>query len=641
MFIRNLKSNLSTTASVILAVLIFLAVNLSSGELLARFRLDLTENKLYTLSEQTVSTLQSLTEPISMSLFITRSELLQIPGISTFAGRVEDLLREFERLSNGYISFRIVDPRPFSESEDAAVGHGLQGIPLQSGSTLYFGLVATNSTDGTQVIPQILLEREELLEYDLIRLIVQLDGRERKKIGLISSLPIQGTGGFPIGSTPQQSPWTFFLQMNEIYEVEMLSPSIESLPDDIEMLFLLHPRTFSNKLLYEIDQFVLQGNSLLLAVDPFSEILSAILGSTQLQELDTSSDLNQLTEHWGVTMQPGKIVGDLPISARVLEGDGSSGRTINYPVWMNIQPEQLNPLDVVTAKLGNLIFATAGVLEINGGLATKITPLIRTSESAKLYDVGFFNSVSSIRELLDGYEEGNQRWPIAARIRGRASTAFQNGPPAEESEISNGVNSEHLASGEINVIVIADTDFLHDRFWVRTQQSFGQTLLFAEASNGELINNVLDNLSGDDRLLGIRTRGRSFRPFVLTQRIRQEAEQKYLQHEKQLQEELQRVEEFLANFVQENGETSAEIIITDEQRQEVKKLRETHLSIRQQLREVQHNLVKDIEQLENRLMLLNLLVVPLLLAIAGALICTVGARRRDRRLALRIAESSH
>ncbi len=639
MLARNLKSNLSTTVSVILAVLIFLAVNLSSVELLARFRLDLTENKLYTLSEQTVSTLQSLTEPISMSLFISRSELLQIPGISTFAGRVEDLLREFERLSNGSISFRMVDPRPFSESEDAAVGYGLQGIPLQSGSTLYFGLVATNSTDGIQVIPQILLEREELLEYDLIRLLVQLDGRVRKKIGLISSLPIQGTGGFPAGSTPQQAPWTFFLQMNEIFEVEMLSPSIDSLPDDIEMLFLLHPRTFSSKLLYEIDQFVLKGNSLLLVVDPFSEILSAILGTAQLKDLDTSSDLNLLTEHWGVTIQPGKIVGDLPISARVLEGDGSSGRTINYPVWMNIQPEQLNPLDVVTSKLGNLIFATAGVLEINSGLATEITPLIRTSESAKLYDVGTFNSVSSIRELLEGYEEGNQKWPMAARIRGRASTAFQNGPPTEENELSTGVNSEHLASGEIDVIMIADTDFLHDRFWVRAQQSFGQTLLYAEASNGELINNALDNLSGDNRLLGIRTRGRSFRPFVLTQRIRQEAEQKYLQHEKQLQEELQRVEEFLANFVQEEGDTSAEIIITDEQRQEVKRLRETHLSIRRQLREVQHNLVKDIQQLENRLVLLNLLVVPLLLAIAGASICTVGVRRRDRRLALRISEN--
>ena len=338
-------------------------------------------------------------------------------------------------------------------------------------------------------------------------------------------------------------------------------------------------------------------------------------------------------------MQPGKIVGDLPISARVLEGDGSSGRTINYPVWMNIQPEQLNPHDVVTAKLGNLIFATAGVLEINGELATEITPLIRTSESAKLYDVGFFNSVSSIRDLLDGYEEGNQQWPMAVRIRGRASTAFQNGSPNEESETSTEVNSEHLASGEINVIMIADTDFLHDRFWVRTQQSFGQTLLYAEASNGELINNALDNLSGDNRLLGIRTRGRSFRPFVLTQRIRQEAEQKYLQHEKQLQEELQRVEEFLANFVQENGESSAEIIITDEQRQEIKELRETHLSIRRQLREVQHNLVKDIQQLENRLVLLNLLVVPSLLAIVGALICTFGVRRRDRRLALRISES--
>ena len=638
---KNVESKVTVAGSVILAIVLFLTINLVSAHLLARFKLDLTENRLYSLSEQTVSTLQTLTEQINLTLFLTRSELLNIPGIGSYASRVQDLLREFERLSKGNITVSVVDPRPFSETEDLAVGHGLQGIPLQIGTKLYFGLVATNSIDGTQVIPHFFLEREELLEYDLMRLILLLDGRTRKKVGLISSLPVQGSGGPLAGTASQQRPWTFFTQLNEIFDVELLSPSIDTLPDDIEMLFLLHPRNLSDSLLYAIDQFVLRGNSLLLAVDPFSEVLSSILNSTTLSELDTGSDLNRLTTEWGVTLKRDVIVGDLPIAARVLEGDGSSGRTIDYPVWMNIQPNQLNPQDVVTAKLGNLTLATTGVFEIAPELSTDITPLIRTSKSAKLYSTEQFTQVSEIRELLEDYQEGNQQWVMAARVRGPASSAFPDGIPPSEGVDASPDNHQHQLEGDINVIVIADTDFLHDRFWVRTQQSLGQTLFFAEASNGELVNNAIDNLSGDNRLLGVRTRGRSFRPFVVTQIIRQAAEQKYLKHEQELQQELGRIETFLTDFSATREGSSAEIIITEEQAAEVKQIRDSQISIRRQLREVQHNLVKDIQLLENRLTLLNLLTVPCLLAVAGGLMCTLGARRRERRLALQIKARLH
>ena len=638
---KNVESKVAVAGSVILAIVLFLTINLVSAHLLARFKLDLTENQLYSLSEQTVSTLQTLTEQINLTLFLTRSELLNIPGIGSYASRVQDLLREFERLSKGNIAVSVVDPRPFSETEDLAVGHGLQGIPLQTGTKLYFGLVATNSIDGTQVIPHFFLEREELLEYDLMRLILLLDGRTRKKVGLISSLPVQGSGGPLAGTASQQRPWTFFTQLNEIFDVELLSPSIDTLPDDIEMLFLLHPRNLSDSLLYAIDQFVLRGNSLLLAVDPFSEVLSSILNSTTLSELDTGSDLNRLTTEWGVTLKRDVIVGDLPIAARVLEGDGSSGRTIDYPVWMNIQPNQLNPQDVVTAKLGNLTLATAGVFEIDPELSTDITPLIRTSKSARLYSIEQFTQVSEIRELLEDYQEGNQQWVMAARVRGPASSAFPDGIPPSEGVDASPDNHQHQLEGDINVIVIADTDFLHDRFWVRMQQSLGQTLFFAEASNGELVNNAIDNLSGDNRLLGVRTRGRSFRPFVVTQIIRQAAEQKYLKHEQELQQELGRIETFLTDFAATREGSSAEIIITEEQAAEVKQIRDSQISIRRQLREVQHNLVKDIQLLENRLTLLNLLTVPCLLAVAGGLMCTLGARRRERRLALQIKVRLH
>lgn len=629
---RNIQNNLTIVGSLVVAIILLFAINLVSSELLSRYRLDLTENRLYTLSDRTVTLLQTLDETISLSLFITKTELLQIPGISPYASRVEDLLREFERMSDGKISLNIVDPRPFSEAEDVAVGHGLLGIPLRTGSKLYFGMVASNSTDGVQVIPHFFLEREELLEYDLVRLIVQLDGRPRKKIGLISSLPVQGTTGTALGPIAEQGAWTFFQQMNDIFQLEVLSPQIESLPDDIETLFLLHPRNISESLLYDIDQFVLNGSPLLLALDPHSEYLAAILeASPQLSDLDVGSEINKLTSQWGIVLREGQIVGDLPIAARVVDGSDSPGRTIDYPVWMNLQPEQLNQNDVVTAKLGNVVFATAGVFDIHSDATTEITPLIRTATSAKLYDVDEFTKISSIKELLVDYQESGEQMPMAARVRGNAVTAFPDGNPN-----SNEIAVEHRAMGNVDVIMIADTDFMHDRFWVRKQHSLGQTLLFSEASNGELINNAVDNLSGDNSLIGVRTRGRSTRPFVLTQTIRKAAEQKYLQHERDLQQELQRIEAFLTDFSRSRADASGERIITDEQRSEIKRIRDSQLSIRKQLREVQHNLVKDIQQLENQVTMINLLLVPLLLAIAGTVVCTIGARHRERRLALKI-----
>lgn len=634
---RNFQNFLSIFGSLGVAAILLFAINIVSSEVLSRFKLDLTENRLYTLSDRSVALLQSLDESITLSFFISKSELLQISGISSYASRVEDMLREFERMSNGKVSLKIVDPRPFSEAEDIAVGHGLQGIPLKSGSKLYFGLVGANSTDGVQSIPHFFLEREELLEYDLVRLIVQLDGRPRKKIGLISSLPIQGTGGAAIGPIAEQGPWTFYLQMNDIFQVEVLSPLIDSLPDDIETLFLLHPRNISESLLYEIDQFALNGNSLLLALDPHSEYLAAILeASPHLSEADVSSDLNRLTSQWGIALEEGKIVGDLPIAARVVEANDSSGRSIDYPVWMNLQPEQMNQRDVVTARLGNVVFATAGVFTIRSDASPEMTPLIRTSASAKLYDTSEFTGVVSIRELLENYQESGERMPMAVRVRGQAATAFPQGNP------DSGENTpDHRAKGDIDVIMIADTDFLHDRFWVRKQQSLGQILLFSEASNGELINNAIDNLSGDNNLIGVRTRGRASRPFVLTQKIRKDAERKYLQHERKLQQELQRIEAFLTDFSSSHADSSGERIITDEQRNEIKRIRDSQLSIRKQLREVQHNLAKDIQQLENRLIMVNLALVPLLLAAAGAIVCTIGARYRERRLALRVASHLH
>ncbi len=634
----RISLNLSGAAMVVVAFLAFFAVNLIAQQVVSNYRIDLTENRLYTLSDGTRSILENLDEPIVLSFFVTRSALLDFPGFNTYVDRVEEVLFEYERLSGGTVSIRVVEPEPFSEAEDLAVGHGLTRIPTADGSAAYLGLVGTNSVDDVRSISLFLPEREELLEYDLTRLVYQLDGKERKTVGIVSALPIQGTGAAPgQDAASQQPPWSFLIQLDSLFDLELISTRDEVLPGNLDMLVLIHPKSLPERLLYEIDQFALGGKSVLIFVDPFSEILAAMLGGSEtVPGINTGADVNELTRNWGVTLRENRIVADLPIAARVLEGDGSSGKVIDYPVWMNVQPEQLSDDDPITSQLGNVIMATAGVLDLHQDAGLDIQQLVTTSPASTLYDYEEFSTVTDIRQLLENYEESGEQMVMAARISGRADTAFPQGPPESTDESTE--PKPQIMDGMINAVIVADTDLLHDRFWIQQQQVLGQTVALATASNGDLIHNAVDNLSGDSSLIGIRGRGGHFRPFHRINEIRQDAERQFLAHESRLLEELDRVESLLGSFeVPSEGEGS-ERILTDEQRAELKQMRSTQLEIRKQLRDVQHRLGQDIERLETMLVVANVTLVPILVMLVGMYTGLIGWKRRDRKLRLQVSK---
>ena len=638
---RSISFKWTGVSSVAVAILVFLVVNLIGQQVLSKYRIDLTEYGLYTLSEGTENILQRLDEPIVLKFFVSRSELLKIPGFNAYIGRIERFLHEYARISEGMVTVISIEPEPFSESEDLAVGHGLGRIPAGDGNSAYLGLVGSNSVDDTQTISLFLPEREEILEYDLTRLIYQLNGRTRKIVGVISTLPIQGTGGgFAQGSIPQQPPWSFLVRLDSFFDLRLISPTDQQIPDDLDMLVLIHPNNISEQLLYEIDQFAIGGKGVLIFVDPFSEILASMLqGTSQMSSINTGADLNSLTKNWGVKLRSDEIVGDLPIAARVLEGDGSSGRVIAYPVWMNVQPDQFNSKDPITSQLGNVIMATAGVLEINPISGLEVETLVTTSPSAKLYDYDTFSTVSNIRQLLEDYQESGEQMVMGVRIRGTASTAFPHGYPKTEYESGDeAAVPPHISDGVINAVVISDTDLLHDRFWIEQQPMLNQTVAVATASNGDLIHNAVDNLTGDNSLIGVRSRGGYFRPFEKFQQIQQTAEQQYLAHETELLEELERIESVLMDFQSSNQNEGGGRILTDAQRDEIKNMRTTQLAIRKQLRDVQHSLSKEINQLETTITILNVAAVPLVVMLIAIYMGLYGWKRRGLKLLMQVRE---
>ena len=647
-----------TIGGIVLAVAAFLALNMFANQALTRFRLDLTEQRLFTLSEGTRNIIDAIDEPVTLRFYVSRSLASRLPSISGYVARVRDLLQEYEYAADGKIILTVIDPEPFSEEEDRAVAYGLSGLPLLDGeSTFYFGLVGTNTLDDQEVIPRFTPDREEFLEYDLTKMIHTLAQAERPVIGLLSGLPLDGQNqqAMMMGQPPQ--PWLILERMEELFEVRHLSPlSLERVEEDVDVLMVVHPKKLSDTVHYAIDQFVLGGGHTLVFVDPNAE---ADMNPTVpgLPPLPGKSELEDLLAAWGLELDTTRTVGDMQIGADVQAQMGDRVATIRYPMWMNVPSPLLNREDVVTAELGNLTFGTAGALVTVPDAGLTVSPLAMTTPSgAGLVETEKVGPMADIEGLVREFRPDGTSYVLAARIGGKAASAFPEGPPlpdTEDEEAGEGQGTgegegagaesgsegsgtpgepvpDHIDEGEIHVIVVGDTDFLQDQFWVQRQQIFGQSIPIPISANGSFVINALDNLTGSGDLIGIRSRGRFLRPFTVVNELRQDAELRFREKEKEL---LQRLEETEARLSELRTGEGDEIVLTEDQRNAIIEFTEERVRIRRELRDVRHSLRKDIETLEASLKFINIGLVPIVIGIGGLL---AGLHRmRRRRAALR------
>ncbi len=643
----GVRKSALTLGGLVLAAIVFFGVNVASNSLLTTSRLDLTATRLYTLTQGTRNILASLDEPVVLRLFLSQDVVAQIPGISGYARRVVELLREYERRAAGKLDLRIIDPEPFSDEEDRAVAYGLRGVALDDGaSILYFGLVGTGATDEQEVIPFFSQNREEFLEHDLTKLIYQLAYPKEKVIGLIAGLPVDGAMPAP-GQPPQamSGPWVVMQQVRQLFEVRTLEAESDRISDDIDVLMIVHPKDLTPRTRYAIDQFVLKGGRALVFVDANAEADRsgpAMLGGG----MPGSSDLPDLFKQWRIQRVKAKVAADIQLAEQVRFSREGRALVADYPVWMSLQPEQYNRDDVVTGQLGNLVFATAGVLEVLDGDSPQVTPLIQTTEHAMQVDVSGLRFLDDPSVLLRDYKPGGTPLVLAARISGPARTAFPDGPPAapdgDDENVDGDSDARDEASGQtasaghldesesdINVIVVADTDLLSDRFWVQTQNLLGTQLHIPTAANGPFVINALESLIGNSDLISVRSRGQYSRPFTKVAEIQQEAELKFREKERELLERLQQTEARLADL--ENRKQGDDSVILDEaQRREIEDFRQQKVRIRKQLRDVRHELHKNIAALETQTKFINIGLMPLIVGIGGVLIGVYQSRRRRR-----------
>lgn len=616
-------------SSLAVAVVLFFAVNIFSNTALTRWRVDLTENNLYTLAPGTRSILEGLDEPITLRLFLSAEIPSSAHAVASYARRVQDLLREYERYAGGSINLEVIDPEPFSGEEDRAQRHGLRSLPMNDGGDpLYFGLVASNAVDDTEIIPFFSPQREKLLEYDLTRLVHQLDQAEPPVVGLVSSLPLKPP--LRMGQAQRQS-WLIIDQIEKLFTVENIDAGQGRIPEDVDVLMVVHPGSLGDGMLYAIDQFVLSGGRALVFVDPYMEA-----GARGPEQAASASDLEPLFGQWGLELVDGTVAADMRFAERVRYRQNQREVIGEFPVWLNVDPDRFNAEDVVTANLGGVFMATPGVLRGREGASSQFTPLIQSSSEAMSLDASVIEQATSPAAIIEAYEPGSETLTLAARVSGRAETAYPDGPPepgsGDDSPEDDGelemTPGRSVSSGDINVIVVADADLLHEQFWARRQNVLGSQVLVPSASNADLVINALENLTGSNDLISVRSRGEFTRPFTRVAEIRQAAELQYRQKEQQLLDRLEETEQALLELEQGRRNEQNQLMLTEEQQQELENFRREKVRIRKELREVQHQLRKDIEALEGWLKFVNIGFLPLVITMGAAFIGIRRARRR-------------
>ena len=603
---------------------LFLSFNIIIFKVLVNKKIDLTTDKLFTVSENTKSIIKNLSEPISIKLFFSNSLSKELSQIRDYEKRVRELLMSYKKISNKNITIEIIDPRPFTDQEDLANVYGIQGLQLnEEGERFYFGAVFTNSVDDTTVIPFFELDREQFLEYDLTKTIYNLANTTKPNIGLISGLPLVGRVNNSQGNAQYERPFFIYQTLSEFFNVIDLSLEVSEIPQNVDQLLIVHPKNLSDVTLYAIDQFVMTGKGVTIFTDPFSEFDNN-LSKPESEKDFSNSNLSRLFTSWGFDMKPGMVIGDIVNGRKVSLGPSNDQKIVTYVLWLAIQQNLLSNTDIITSNLDYIFLKSAGSIEnLNTNSSLVIEPLISTSKESMLIERYKMQFRADPEQLLKDFQSQDKNYIIGARIKGEFDSAFS---MEEIKKIELDTNKHINNIKDANIILFADTDLLSDNTWISEQDMFGRNSITPIADNGRMVVNSIESMSGGRNLIGLRGRGSSNRPFLVIEDLQKKAELSFREKQISLQNELQGTEDKLKE-IQSNQLGSSESK-TSEQNKAIEEFQRKILSIRKQLRDVQRQLNADIERLENNIKVLNIWTMPLIVIILYFFIKVFTEKRR-------------
>lgn len=625
---KQTESILFSTVGVVAMFGILVAFNFIAGA--AKVRVDLTEDKLYTLSEGTKKIIKKIDTPVKVRFYCTQGENAMPVTWQAHARRVEDLLAEYRQVSGGQIEIEKLDPQPDSDAEESANMDGIEGQPISMTDKIYLGL-AVSCLDAKFAVP-LTPDREKLLEYDISRAIAQVTNPKKPIVGVLSSLPVFGAPMNPMmmqmGRNSRQDPWIFISELKRDFEVKQIETSVDKIDQEIRVLVVIHPKNLPDPVQYAIDQFVLSGGSLMVFVDPLCVVDSTANPSNPLQRAASSgSSLDKLFKAWGVEFSTEKVVADMNYVTQLSRG----GRPEALPTVLSINRAGVDAQDVVTGQIDNLLMAFAGVFSGTPAGGLKQTVLIKTTEDSSLVEkfMAEFAGANVTKDFVRSGKEQN----LAVRLTGKFKTAFPDGKPSaapaegeKKEDAAKDASGLKESSKDGVVVLVGDVDMLFDQFAVRVQNVLGQQFIMPLNQNLNLGQNLVEQMSGDSSLIQVRSRAIINRPFEKVKEKQARAEEAYRAKIKQLESELSNAQQRL-NDLQKTKESGQKFILSDEQKKELANFRKKEAEVKKELKDVRKQLRKDIDALENSLKWANIAGMPFAVTVAGILIALVKRKK--------------
>ncbi|HEX9785034.1 MAG TPA: Gldg family protein [Opitutaceae bacterium] len=639
------------TAALLLLFVALVLVNFLASQFSARA--DLTEDNIYTLSKGTRSLLAKIEEPITLQFYFSRS-LENLPiRFKNYATRVEEMLRQYVSASRGRMTLKVVDPQPDTDEETAARRSGIMPQQLPTGEAIYFGLVVTQ-TDQESNIAFFSPNREPFLEYDVSQLIYSVQQFDKPLLGLLSGLPLRSE--MPMGMMPGQQPQPDQLiieQWKTSFEIADIEASAETLPDNLDVLAVIHPQNLGEKLTFAIDQFLLSGKPVIIAVDPSSYYFKGRQRQNQMMmgqpPQGVTSDLPRLFGAWGIQYSAGEVVGDLNLATSVQTGGGIS----SFPVWLSLRKENFSAETLPTSSLNTMLMIEPGSIEIAADRGYEVTPLVQTTARSGSVAAMMLNFTPP-NEIARQIKDSGVRKNLAVLVQGSFKTAFPDGAPKDPEPADEGegrdANEEKDAAAAADetkpesapadsvpalkestkpgtLVVVGDTDWLLDEFSVRRMNFLGMQAVEPLNDNLSFGSNLADFLGGSEDLISIRGKGSAQRPFKVIREMEVAAQERYQAELQGLEDRRNEIQQEIQKLQSKQTEGRT-LIASPEVSETLERYRMQEAELRNSIRKIRLTLREEIERLQNSLTVMNLLVVPLAVITLGCMVLIDRIRRQ-------------
>ena len=628
---KSLETLLYSSAGILVMLAIVVAVNVLFSA--APVRVDLTQEKAYTLSAGTKAVLKKLDTPITIHFYCTQSETATAETVflKSYARKVEDLLQEYKQVAGKNLIIQKFDPQPDSDAEDSAKLDGLDPKTLSDNDEFYLGL-SIGLADEHVAIPFLDPSRERQLEYDLTRAISQVFNPEKPTVGVISSLPVFGAPMNPMAMESGQSgppAWTLIDELKQDYNLKQIDLTADKIDDDVKLLLLIHPKGISDQTQYAIDQFILRGGKVIALLDPLSALDSRQQQQQQQQQMmenpggNASSTLDKLLPAWGLAFDTSKVVADLNFKLQV---NGPDGQPADAPAFLGLTTDGINHDDIATAPVDSVWLALAGAFTGSPAAGLKETVLLHSTDQSELVD-GMEASMGGAG-ILNSFKPTGVTYDLAVRLTGKFKTAFPNGKPGEAGT-TNAPAATGLKEGtaESSVVLFGDSDFAADDFSLRKVDSPFGNLATPLNGNLSLLENIVEQMTGDSSLIEIRSRATTLRPFTRIKQMEAVAEAQGEAKITELQNSLNETQQRLDELQQQKTDKNQQFILSPEQRTELDNFRKKQAEVSKELKQAQKDLRKEVVSLETRIEWLNILAVPVAVTVVGILMAVVKRKK--------------